>query len=205
MDYDLISGPKATEGSLRNWINYDPIPVDQILRDAESLIYARLRVREMRASVPIAITAGNVSSPLPARFLDPIALHDSKAGIYLTLRDERELLGLIARDAAGAVISQEASNYAIYNEALNYDAAWPDARSLTLMFYQAAAPLSASNKTNFLTTRYPRMLRSALLAFAADYRQDDANYTRWMTQAVGMMEGANVEADLSRRTSDITG
>lgn len=205
MDYTLITGAKSTTGSLKNWVNYDLLPVDELLIDAQNFIYSRLRVREMRATAAIAVSIGNATAALPARFLDPIFLLDTKLSAPIAMTHEADLLQTISRDANGATLNGVPARYAIYNEAINFDCGWDSARTLTMLFYQRPALLSGANLTNFLTDRYPRLLRCALLAFAADYRQDDANYARWIQQVAEMIAAANAEADLSRRSTDIAG
>lgn len=78
MDYDTLVAPKSTPGSIANYANYGLAPATEVLLDAQMLIYQRLRVREMRMGpLPLPLSTGAVTAPLPPGFLDPISIHDS--------------------------------------------------------------------------------------------------------------------------------
>ena len=75
MDYNSLIGDKTVPGSIKLWINNALIDVGTILSEAQALIYQHLRVREMIVSdYAFVMAQGDYSKPLPARFLDPIAM-----------------------------------------------------------------------------------------------------------------------------------
>ena len=49
MTYTSLIGDKNTAGSIARWVNYSKLDADQILQEAQALLYSMLRVREMRA------------------------------------------------------------------------------------------------------------------------------------------------------------
>ena len=55
MDYTTLVANKATDGSIKNWVNNDSFSAPTILAEAEDFIYRRLRVREM-----LKLTTGNM-------------------------------------------------------------------------------------------------------------------------------------------------
>src|SRR5215467_7928498 len=72
MSYTSLVGDKNTAGSIARWVNYSKLDADQILQEAQSLVYSLLRIREMRAEFNFAMPLGASVIGLPARFLDPI-------------------------------------------------------------------------------------------------------------------------------------
>src|SRR5246127_5440048 len=72
MSYTSLVGDKNAAGSIARWVNYSKLDADQILQEAQSLIYSMLRVREMRAHFNFNIAPGSDRVALPAGFLDPI-------------------------------------------------------------------------------------------------------------------------------------
>ena len=110
-------GAKTVAGSLKYWVNHSVLPADDILADAQNEIYARLRVREMRASTDIVVAIGDFKTNVPADFLDPISFKDNfKSDI--ALRDPDVLEDMRAFDSSGNLIQGPISDYAIFDEAL---------------------------------------------------------------------------------------
>src|ERR1051326_2916138 len=72
MTYATLVGDKNTAGSIARWVNYSKLDADQILQEAQSLIYSMLRVREMRAHLNFSMRQGGDRVALPTGFLDPI-------------------------------------------------------------------------------------------------------------------------------------
>lgn len=200
MNYTDLIAAKTNTGSVKYWINYDPVPVEAVIEDAEAFIYSRLRVREMRASTTLSLASGDSTEALPTGFLDPISMVDKNPGTPIVQVEEGRLLELRSYDeTTGLMTSGVPGRYAIFDEVFNFDVRADAARSLVLVYYKRPTALGASNATNWLTTRYPNLLRAAILAHAADFRQDDGNYKRWMERAAALITAANAESDLSRR------
>jgi hypothetical protein len=197
MNYGTLTGPKSVKGSVRSWVNYDPIDVEGVVLDAQAYIYGRVRVREMKASVPITFTQGSKTAPLPTDFLDPIKLVDAD-GIAVAPIDEAELLG---RRSTSAMPPTE---YSIFDELLQLTAPADATTAGTLLYFKRPANLSASNSSNFLTTRYSNLLRVACLMHAADQIQDDTEYARWKARADEIISAMSVETDLVARGRDYT-
>lgn len=200
MTYSGLTAAKTVSTSVAYWVNYALLPVDQLLTDAQAFIYQQMRVREMRASAPLSIAQYDSSVALPADFLDPIGLLDERRD---AIRQIDELsLERMRVISSGQISTGEIQQYAIYDEAFNFDVRATAATTLRLLYYKKPADLGPSNETNFLTTRYPHILRAAVLAEAFEFRQDDGAANKWRTKAVGFIEAANQQDDLSRRGAD---
>jgi hypothetical protein len=197
MTYSGLIGAKSSSASLKNWANYALLPVEELITDAESQIYSLMRVREMRAAASLSIALNDSTEPLPTGFLDPIALLDAE-GDDVEQTDELSLMRY--RVISGGVLTTgDFQKYAIFNEAMNFDVRARAATTLELLYFKLPTALGALNETNWLTVRYPHILRAMLLAKAFAFRQDDARADRWEAKAVAFIESANSMDDLSRR------
>jgi hypothetical protein len=198
MDFTSLTADKTTSGSIRRWVNHAEVDSEAILEDAQALIYQMLRIREMRTESTLAVAAGDSSKALPAGFLDPIALHDVTNNARLSPRTE-QWLGDARRYEGGTLVAGTPRNFAIFGEALQFEAAYEAAATLRLLSFNAPAVLSAANPVNVLTTRYPHILRSACLARAFAYRNSDERADKELTLLAAAIGKANAEADLSYR------
>src|SRR5260370_10335031 len=72
MSYTTLVGDKNTAGSIARWVNYSKLDADQILQEAQSLLYSMLRTREMRTHFSFDLAVGSSQVALPAGFLDPL-------------------------------------------------------------------------------------------------------------------------------------
>lgn len=74
------------------------------------------------------------------------------------------------------LVSGSPMAWAIWDEAVKFDFAFDTAAVMGMLYYQQPALLSASNTTNFLTVKYPRLLRAAAMVSAAEFMDDTENY-----------------------------
>jgi len=194
-DYGTLTGPKSTQGSIRSWVNYELIDVEGALLDAQAYIYGALRTREMRSVASVTLAEGANSAPLPPGFLEPIRMTDPD-GMRVDPKDEADMLGLRTDESAVPCY------FGIWDELLQFDTKAPEDLTLQLLHHRRLPNLGRQNQTNFLTTRYPNMLRVACLMHAADGIQDDEQYARWKQRTDELIAKANVEADLAARGRD---
>lgn len=96
------------------------------------------------------------------------------------------------------------SNYwAIWDEEIHFDSAFLQAMNCQLQFYQSLPLLSSSNQSNFLTNRYPQLVRTACVTAAADFMKDDTEYQKGMTRLQAMVQQINIENDMSMRGMEL--
>lgn len=89
--------------------------------------------------------------------------------------------------------------FGIWNETIYFDTAMAQTSLCKLQYYQSLALLSATNPTNFLTNRYPHLMRTACMAAAADFMKDDTEYAK-LTQRLGnQIQQVNAENDMAYR------
>jgi hypothetical protein len=287
MTYTSLIGDKNTAGSIARWVNYSKLDADQILQEAQSLLYSMLRVREMRAHFNFNIAQGGDRIALPSGFLDPIgrismlgtgakaeqrypnfiqrrrvytestgslgtnpfttvsgstlvavnlASHGLSQGSTFYVAGAAAFNGVTIAGAydvvaigdannfsidiaplgsvpsasgagGGAAVSYVADNlvqgtpiyWGVWDETIFFDVAFAQSANCNLQYFKALPILSASNTTNFLTNRYPHLLRKAATAQAWDFMRNDAEYQKDVAALTALVEQTNAEGDLLYR------
>lgn len=198
MTFTTLVGLKTVSGSIKSWLNYGKVDSEGVLLEAETMIYQRLRVREMRASDTLTVGVGKASVDLPDGFLDPLKLRDITNDCKIRLKSEGKLEDLRTW-TAGVLDSGDPAYYAIYDEQYQFDCRTTTAWRARALFYKQPDPLSTSNETSFLTTRYPHILRMACLATGARFANDDEVYAREQRLLEGKIDDLNAADEQSRR------
>ena len=200
--YSTLVGTKETDGSIKNWINWNKAPATTILTEAEAFIYSQLRVREMRKLTSGTITEGASTLAMPADFIAPISFRrtGNSAGIIEVL-DEAHFESLLALDESNAFMEGTPTKCMIIEEPpiAYFDCEADDDITYRLVYFARPAALSASNETNWLTTRYPMLLRATCLGFANQHYKDSAAAGEWLSAASGLIASANSEDDQARQ------
>ena len=287
MTYATLVGDKNTAGSIARWVNYSKLDADQILQEAQSLIYSMLRVREMRAHLNFSMGQGGDRVALPTGFLDPIgkisflgtgakaeqrypnfiqrrrvytetsgslgtnpfttasgqlsvsvnlASHGlSQGSAFFTagatafngvtiagtfdvtaILDANnfviDIAPLNATPAAsgaggGGAVTYIADNlvqgtpiyWGVWDETIFFDVAFAQGANCNLQYFKSLPILSAATPTNFLTNRYPHLLRKAATAQAWDFMRNDAEYQKDVAALTALIEQTNAEGDLMYR------
>lgn len=208
--YSVLTASKGTIGSILYWINHSAADPTQILAEAQQYIYQKLRAREMAVSTTITAAANDLNIPLPDGFQDPIYLRiDGMAGDGGTYDDRGDGLEYAAEHLLGRIYNPDGTidtgtpvRWTIFDEAIQFDVPI-DASILPytgrLVYYGTPAPLSVSNETNFLTDRYPTLLRRACLVFGYEARNRVDLMQAEMALVDQALDDANRSADQSRR------
>ena len=177
MSFTSLTADKTTVGSIKSWQNYSKMDAEGILEEAQSMIYMRLRCREMKTSDQFAVKAGAASYDLPEGFLDPIMVKDITNDVEIDYKDELVLENMRVW-SAGVMSSGDPAAYGVYDEAFNFDVKSTAAWTMRVMFYKTPDALSTGNSTNFLTKRYPHLVRMACLATGARFAHDNEIFVR---------------------------
>lgn len=197
INYTTLTGVKTVSGSIANWVNRDDLPTTDILTEAELYIYQYLRVREMQSSNTIAISASANTANLPSDFLDPIRFRLYGYSTDLPYVAEHDLKD--NRDESGTLFSGSATQWAIRGTTLYVDVNVATATTGILWYFAQPAALSGSNETNFLTTRYPTLLRRACLKYAFEHMKDDERMSNMETLTRTALQEANATNEIVRR------
>lgn len=85
--------------------------------------------------------------------------------------------------------------FGIWDEAIHFDGSMPQAYTMQLLYYRSLPLLSSTNQTNFLTNRYPHLMRSACQGAAADFMKDSGEYQKCLTRLQAIIQDIRVEND----------
>lgn len=198
MTYSDLVATKANTGSIAFLINYALVPSDQILEDAQALIYSLLRHDRMKAAANLSLALGANSVALPSDFLDPIQLLD-EWGAGITHTDERSLFRFRPLGTDGLAPQGPPSLWAQLGLTAQFDTRSEKARTLNLIYFQKPAALGPSNQSNWLTERYPHIVRAACKHFAFQHRREDTAADMEFKKLAALIDRANVESDLTLR------
>lgn len=128
------------------------------------------------------------------------------------LIDTVDTVAATAVSGGGAAVTYSANNlvagapaqWSVWNEQLQFDVAADTAKAYKQLYYRAPALLSASSPSNFLTNRYPKLIRVATQAAAADFMKDDTEYAKSLSALSNLVQSIAIEQDLLYRGADIT-
>jgi hypothetical protein len=199
MDYDTLVGDKTTVGSIKYHINYERIDPVGILEEAQAWIYSKLRVRQMQSSASVSIAQGASTAAYPTGYLDP--LHFGIPGFVSRLRRKdiewfRTNLGF---DETAALPEGLSTYWTDYNDLIQLNTVADQAYTASMVFFKLPDALSSSNPTNWLTIRYPTLLRRVCLMLAAETRKEFDTFDREEARALQAIEEIKVESDNSLR------
>lgn len=204
MNYATLVASKATLGSIANWVNWSDakLPVEEILRSAQSFIYDNMRVTDMKEIRTVSLAQDAASVARPGDLLSIIDLQDQYMQPISSV-DLKSLVNRRVKDAAGDITrSSIPFAYALTKSTIEFDFAAAQDIDLTLTGYFRAAWLGSGTggtvATNFLTDTYPHVLRPACLMFAADFLNDDAKYQRYATQFAAMLGQAMQSEEMNQ-------
>jgi hypothetical protein len=110
--------------------------------------------------------------------------------------------GATAEFTANKLIAGSPTKWGIVDEKLKFDCAFDTAAQFKLLYYRSPKPLSSTNLTNWLTVRYPKLLRVACMAAAADYMKDSAEYQKHLAALGQIVQSTAAENDLQYRGAE---
>lgn len=197
--YTILTGDKSVAGSIKNWVNYSKFDAGGVLADAQSLIYVKLRVREMRTTDSWNVAAGADYTDVPDGYLQTELMRNITAGEDVEEVDWTKLERMRTWDSATyALDSGDPAYFGVSDEQFNFDVKTTTAWRLRLAFYQRLDPLAAGNPVNFLTEKYSHVLRMACLATAARFSKDDEVFVREQQLCYAEIERINAMDEMTR-------
>ncbi len=200
LSYDTLVADKSTRGSIKSWVNASSFDPAAVLGEVETHIYSQLRVREMIAvTTPSAMVIGTPTLALPDRWRG--SLHFQITGTdqaEIELREPKDVETAFSYDSSNNRVNTKPLAYYVDATLIQFDSPPDKTYATRMVHYQALAPLDGGNPTNFLTSRYPRLLRCACMWLANEWMKDDAEKNYWATITQGLIDEANQEADLDR-------
>lgn len=205
MDYAQLVADKSNRSSIKGWLNWDIAPSADILAEAEAFIYSQLRVREMKKLLQgVQIASGSKSYALPSDFIASISFR--RIGQYagrIDIFDSDHMESRNIIDANGDFISAVPMCCQIIEDP---PVAYFDCKALAdiplrLVYWRRLPALSVSNTTNFLTNRYPLLLRAACLAQGFAFKKEANLASENRQMAADLIFSANAEYDLGEQAN----
>jgi hypothetical protein len=216
INYTALVGSKTTDGSISSWLNHSAIQAvaDTIVAEAEAAIYRELRHWRMLTSTTGTMTSnpGGQSTvtdyiPIPADYLEDKVFYITGVNYQkMTRKTIEEVIAAYGYDGSGYRVVQQPMWYFNDQTNIKFDSPPDFAYPYLLYYYQQPASLATTN-TNFITQFYPRLLRCATCAAAAEFMKDAGvgNYDRtwWVEQFQIEIQKAQIESDRSVRSQEI--
>lgn len=100
---------------------------------------------------------------------------------------------------ANKLIMATPSRFGVWDEKVKFDTAFDTLSTCQMLYFRSPALLSADNQSNWVTNRYPKLLRVACMAAAADFMKDDTEYSKHLQALQALVERTGVEGDLMYR------
>lgn len=199
MNYTTLVANETTVGSIKYAINYSRIDSTGILEEAQAWIYSKLRVRQMTAVADIAIASAASTVAFPTGYLDPLQLSIPGYNSRLRLKDVEWFRSHLGWDQDGVMPEGLPSYWCDFNNLIQLDTKADQAYTAKMVYFKTPLALSASNETNWLTDRYPSLLRRACLMLAAEARKEFDVMDRTEIRAMQMIDEIKVESDFAMR------
>lgn len=199
MNYTTLVGEKTEIGSIKSWINYDRIDPIEILTEAQAWIYQRLRVRQMQSSATVSIAEGASTASFPTGYLDPLHFGIPGFNHRLRLKDVEWFRTHLGFDEDAVLPEGLPTYWTDFDSLIQLNTVADQAYTAKMVFFKKPDALSSSNTTNWLTDRYPTLLRRACLMFAAEFRKEYDTYDRSEARALQSISEIKVESDNAMR------
>jgi hypothetical protein len=201
MSYTQLVSNKATPGSLANWANDDALPNDEILVDTQQHIYSRLRTWDMLVTdLSMAFTVGSNTLPLPADFINPLAFFiagNDKA--VLIEGTPGEVIHLRRSYNADNTIQSSKPRFYYWDKTnFNFEFVADKAYPTALVYFQRPTLLGTGNQTNFITVKYPRLMRLMSRAVAFEFKKaGDPLALAELQKAEALIEELNAQSQMA--------
>lgn len=111
--------------------------------------------------------------------------------------------GSAATWTANNLVAGSPSRWAVYDEAVQFDSAFDTATTFKLLYFRSPILLSGTNLSNWVTNRYPNLMRQACVTSSAAFMKDDNEYQKGLTALQGLIGQVSYEGDLMYRGAEL--
>lgn len=91
----------------------------------------------------------------------------------------------------------------ITDELIKFDFAFDQQTVCELYYFKSPGLLSSTNQTNWLTNRYPHLLRETCNVLAVDWMRDSEEYQKHLTALTAKVQAVSIENDMFWRGAEI--
>lgn len=184
--------------------DFDPAPFTTT--NASSLVAVELVGHALTQGSTLTIADANAVGGLDLNGTFPVVSITDDDNLVIDVDTEASSTatggGSLATYTANKLIAASPNRWGVFDEKLKLDCAMESASQFKLLYYRSPKPLSATILTNWLTVRYPKLLRVACMAAAADYMKDDAEYNKHVTALTALVGSTAAENDLQYRGAE---
>ncbi|MBT1154373.1 hypothetical protein J1C56_02080 [Aminobacter anthyllidis] len=153
----------------------------------------------MTATDDVAISSAATTAAFPTGYLDPI--HLSIPGFISSIKmlDPERFRSQLGWDESAVLPEAMPTRWADIGGLMQFNSKADQAYTAKFVFYKMPLALSADNLTNFLTDRYPTLLRRVCLMFASEERKEFDSMDRHEIKAMSLIEDIKKESDMGMR------
>jgi hypothetical protein len=199
MDYTTLVADNTTTGSIKYWINYSRIDSAGILTEAQAWIYQRLRVPDMLTSADVSISSGASTAAFPSDYLDPMQLSIPGVVPRIRLKEPEWFRSNLGWDSTAVLPEGVPTYWTKIADLIQFNTKADQAYTAKLAYYARPAALSDANETNWLTDRYPTLLRRVCTMYAAEARKEYDTMDRAEVRALKDIQDIRIERDQELR------
>jgi len=198
-----VEGARAYDSSLSGSFGNDPFTTTA----GSSSVLAHLVAHNLTQASTVTIIGATVVDGVTMNGTFEVLDVVDVDNVHLNIGDQAGTAGAVGGGAAATytankLITSTPSRWAVWDEMMQFDAAFEIATSFKLMYFRAPPPLSVTNPTNFITSRYPKLMRVATNCAAAEFMKDDEEYNKALTALTALVQSVSAENDLIYRGAE---
>ncbi len=203
MNYTTLVADNTTQGSIKYWVNYSRLDAVEILEEAQAWIYSRLRLRQMVSVADVSITSGSSTASFPAGYLDPIHFGIPGYTNKIVLKDIEWFQSTLGFDTSANLPTGLPTVWTDFSQSIQLNTKADQAYTAKMTFFKTPDLLSASNETNWLTDKYPTLLRRVCMMFGEETLKNFEAMDRSEVRALSAISDIKIENDLSMRGMEL--
>lgn len=199
MNYTTLVADVTTPGSIKSLINWSRFDAASVLEDAQAWIYGKVRVRQMMATANVTISSAASTASFPTGYLDPIHLGIPGYNNTLRLKDAEWFRSHLGWDQSAVMPEGVPSYWCDFDETIQFDTKADQTYTAKMVYFKTPTALGVSNETNWLTVKYPHLLRQVCRMFAAIERKEMDTVQMAELRAYQTIDEIKIESDLAMR------
>jgi len=220
LTWTVLTGTTGTPGAIARWLNKSTLTAgtngdaDFILQESMGFIFSRLRHWQMltapnSATMAVGSSSDQINVPADMLEMDFMMIVGNVGGTFyqqeLTQKQPNDIYRSWGYDGSGVRLPQMPMIYSFNQTFIQLDSQPDLAYPYIYTYYKLPSMLSSTNLTNFLTIRYPRLVRCAVMMMGAEWTKENVqgqfDRTYWEQAVQAELMEAQAQSDRARRAS----